>query len=61
MRDMFKPDPASTSFRKPTAEMNVASGCPRFVHHSVIQKAPYLVDDSIFLRVDVESTDMPVP
>ena len=31
MRDTFKPDPKSSSFQRPKTEMNVASGCPRFV------------------------------
>ena len=45
----FCPDPQSNSFQRPAQkEMNVASGCPMFIHKEQLMK-----DDCIFLRVIV--------
>lgn len=49
--DAFKPDPNSSSFRRPVAEMNIASGCPLFVSQSVLESASYTKDDTIFIKV----------
>ena len=49
--DAFKPDPNSSSFRRPTAEMNIASGCPLFVSQSVLETGSYIKDDTIFIKV----------
>lgn len=49
--DAFKPDPHSSSFRRPTAEMNIASGCPLFVAQSVLETGNYIKDDTIFIKV----------
>lgn len=55
LSDTFFPDPTSTSFHQPSSEMNVASGCPLFVRQSVLEAQPYLVRDSIFLRIVVDT------
>lgn len=55
--DAFKPDVNSTSFKRPTTEMNIASGCPLFLpldkllspHHG------YLRDDTIFVKIIVDT------
>lgn len=49
--DAFKPDPNSSSFRRPAAEMNIASGCPLFVSQSVLETGSYIKDDTIFIKV----------
>lgn len=49
--DAFKPDPNSSSFRRPQAEMNIASGCPLFVSQSVLETGSYIKDDTIFIKV----------
>lgn len=49
--DAFKPDPSSSSFRRPVAEMNIASGCPLFVSQSVLESGTYIKDDTIFIKV----------
>ncbi|KAH3813222.1 hypothetical protein DPMN_141674 [Dreissena polymorpha] len=41
LTDSFMPDVNSSSFRKPTTDMNVASGCPLFVAHSVLENPKY--------------------
>uniref|UniRef100_A0A3B5L5M7 TNF receptor-associated factor n=1 Tax=Xiphophorus couchianus TaxID=32473 RepID=A0A3B5L5M7_9TELE len=59
--DAFKPDPHSSSFRRPTAEMNIASGCPLFVAQSVLETGNYIKDDTIFIKVTVDTSDLPDP
>ena len=59
--DMFRPDSTSTSFRKPMSEMNVAAGCPKFAAHSVLEKPPYLIDNSLFLKIAVDTNDLKMP
>lgn len=49
--DAFKPDPNSSSFRRPVAEMNIASGCPLFVSQSLLETGSYIKDDTIFIKV----------
>ena len=60
LADSFKPDPNSSSFFKPTKEMNVASGCPTFVSQSVLEgnRSPYIKDDILFLKVMVDTSDL---
>ena len=51
----FRPDPFSSSFQKPTNEMNVASGCPKFAPLSILENPSFVKDDTIFIkcRIDV--------
>lgn len=58
--ETFKADPKSNSFKRPEGEMNIASGCPRFVAHNVLENAKntYIKDDTIFLKVVVDLTDL---
>ncbi|KAJ8308690.1 hypothetical protein KUTeg_013564 [Tegillarca granosa] len=60
LSDSFRPDPTSSSFKRPTTEMNIASGCPLFVSHAVLETRTYIVDDTLFIKVDV-STEGLVP
>ena len=52
--EKMSPEKSSASFQKPTKEMNVASGCPMFVHQSCLEQEGYLVDDTLFIEVCVE-------
>ena len=52
--DTFQPDPMSTSFRKPKSDMNVASGCPRFVSHTELERGGFIVDDTIFIKCMID-------
>ena len=61
MQDTFRPDPTSSSFRKPSGEMNVATGCPLFVAHSVVESRPYLVDDTIYIKIQIENNTTSLP
>ena len=51
--DSFLPDPMSSSFKKPKTDMNVASGCPRFVSISDVKSGGFVADDSIFIKAKV--------
>ncbi|XP_041070708.1 TNF receptor-associated factor 3 isoform X2 [Carcharodon carcharias] len=59
--DAFKPDPNSSSFKKPVGEMNIASGCPLFVAQTVLESGTYIKDDTIFIKVVVDTSDLPDP
>uniref|UniRef100_UPI00398F0CC8 TNF receptor-associated factor 3 isoform X2 n=1 Tax=Pristiophorus japonicus TaxID=55135 RepID=UPI00398F0CC8 len=59
--DAFKPDPNSSSFKQPVGEMNIASGCPLFVAQTVLESGPYIKDDTIFIKVVVDTSDLPDP
>ncbi|XP_052691035.1 TNF receptor-associated factor 3-like isoform X2 [Crassostrea angulata] len=52
--DSFRPDITSSSFKRPTSEMNVASGCPLFVSHSVLETPTFLQEDTIYIKVVVD-------
>ncbi|XP_015283098.1 PREDICTED: TNF receptor-associated factor 5 [Gekko japonicus] len=58
--ETFKAVPNSNSFKRPEGEMNIASGCPRFVAHTVLENAKnaYIKDDTFFLKVVVDLTDL---
>ena len=55
--DAFRPDPNSSSFKQPATEMNIASGCPLFAPIDLLQST-YLKDDTIFLKILVESSGL---
>ncbi|XP_070581852.1 TNF receptor-associated factor 2-like isoform X6 [Ptychodera flava] len=58
--DAFRPDPTSSSFRRPTQDMNIASGCPLFMPLSQLGslRNAYVKDDVAFLKVIVDKCDL---
>ncbi|XP_072017317.1 TNF receptor-associated factor 2-like [Amphiura filiformis] len=58
--DTFRPDPTSSSFKKPTSEMNIASGCPLFVALTLLENGnfAYVKDDCLFVKVIVDVSDL---
>eukprot|EP00731_Ephydatia_muelleri_P018236 Em0011g276a len=54
------PSPSVHS-RKPKTDMNVASGCPRFVSISDVKTGGFIADDTIFIKVKVDTTGMKLP
>ena len=50
----YQPDPMSSSFRKPKSDMNIASGCPRFVSHAELERGGFIVDDTIFIKCMID-------
>lgn len=59
--DTFQPDPMSSSFKKPKSDMNIASGCPRFISHDNLKSGGYIVDDTIFIKCVVDRSSMSHP
>ena len=59
--DTFQPDPMSTSFRKPRSDMNIASGCPRFVSHTDLKSGGYIVDDTVFIKCSIDTNTVKHP
>ncbi|XP_035665776.1 TNF receptor-associated factor 2-like [Branchiostoma floridae] len=58
--DAFRPDPTSSSFQRPTSDMNIASGCPLFVPLSQLDSSShgYVRDDTMFLKIIVDTSDL---
>ena len=56
--DAFRPDPQSSSFKRPTSDMNIASGCPTFISHQELRRGGYIRNDTLFIKVTVESSGM---
>jgi hypothetical protein len=59
--DTFQPDPMSSSFRKPKSDMNIASGCPRFVSHTELERGGFIVDDTIFIKSVIDTSSIRHP
>ena len=59
--DTFQPDPLSSSFRKPKSDMNIASGCPRFVSHTELERGGFIVDDTIFIKCMIDTSTIRHP
>ena len=60
LSDTFKPDPSSSSFQRPRSDMNVASGCPLFVSHNVLEAKDslYLQDDTLFIKIVIDTSGL---
>ena len=56
--DSFRPDPQSSSFQKPKNEMNVASGCPLFMPLAHLDTRSYVRDDTMFVKVTVDTSGL---
>ena len=58
--DAFRPDLSSSSFQKPIAEANIATGCPLFMPLSVLEgngghdSGIYVKDDTMFIKATVD-------
>ena len=51
--ESFAADPHSQSFLKPVGLMNIASGFPRFAKNSVLEDPRFVVNNSIYIKIDV--------
>ena len=51
----FNPKPESNSFQRPSSDMNVASGFPRFVLNSVFNNKDYVYDDVMYIKCTVDT------
>ena len=58
--DAFRPDPTSSSFKRPTTEMNIASGCPLLMPLTTLdtQNNAYVKDNTAFVKIIVNCEDL---
>ena len=56
--DTFRPEPHSSSFKRPTSDTNVASGCPTFVSQSELRQGGFIRDDTMFVKITVDMTGL---
>ena len=56
--DAFRPDPSSSSFQRPRRETNIASGCPMFCSLAELNNHAYVRDDTMFLKIIVDTSDI---
>ena len=54
--DVFQPDPLSSSFQRPKTDMNVASGCPRFISLTDLHHGGFIEEDTVFIKVKVDTS-----
>ena len=54
MIDAFQSDPQSSSFRRPTSDMNIASGSPLFMPLDNLNNRQYIKDDVMFIKIIVD-------
>ena len=55
IKQSFRADSESSSFKRPMSEMNTASGCPQFCPLSVLDNLAYLRDDTLYLKAVVHT------
>jgi len=56
--DAFRPEPHSSSFKRPTSDMNIASGCPQFISHAGLREGGYIQNDIMFIKVTVDMANL---
>ena len=56
--DCLRPDPQSSSFKRPTSDMNIASGCPTFISHKELRQGGYVQGDTIFVKIIVDISSL---
>ncbi|CAD5112528.1 DgyrCDS1739 [Dimorphilus gyrociliatus] len=61
--DTFRPDPNSKSFKKPTSDLNVASGCPQFIPIDLLENPSngYLKDNQLLIKVSIDTSGLKDP
>ncbi len=57
----FRPTDTSSSFHKPRGPFNTASGFPKFVSVDTLRDRNYVRDDSLFIKVKIDMSDMEAP
>ena len=53
--DSFFPNLASSSFSKPSGDMNVASGCPLFAQLEQVLEGGFVVEDTLYINISVKT------
>ena len=57
----FQPEPTSSSFWRPKADMNIASGCPKFAPLTVLNNPSYTRNDTMFSKCIIDGTGLEGP
>ena len=52
-QESFLPDKNSSSFKRPTKDMNIAAGCPMFIKRDALQN--FMVDDALYIETAISS------
>ena len=55
--ESFVSNPRSSSFQRPTNNMNVASGCPMFISIEKFLTGGFIVDNSAYIKTTVQEVD----
>ncbi len=53
--ESFIPDRNSSSFKRPTKDMNIAAGCPMFIKKEILPN--YIVDDALYIETKITPTN----
>jgi len=54
-QESFIPDRNSSSFKRPTKDMNIAAGCPMFIKKELLPN--YIVDDALYIETKITPTN----
>jgi TNF receptor-associated factor 2 len=54
MVETFHSDSQSSSFRRPTSDMNIASGSPLFIPLDSLDDCQYVKDDVMFIKIIID-------
>ncbi|XP_071501962.1 TNF receptor-associated factor 2-like [Diadema antillarum] len=57
----LRPDPTSSSFKRPTSERNIGAGCPLFVKILQVEDSNqgFLKDGTLYLKIISQTSDVP--
>ncbi|KAJ7372393.1 TNF receptor-associated factor 1 [Desmophyllum pertusum] len=58
VHEYFRPDPTSSSFQRPRRETNTRNGYPMFCSLAELNNHAYVRDDTMFLKIIVDTTDL---
>ena len=56
--DAFRPEPSSSSFKRPTSDMNIASGCPTFISQTELRQGGFIRNDTMFVKITVDMASL---
>ncbi|XP_071501963.1 uncharacterized protein [Diadema antillarum] len=58
--EAFRPDPTSSSFKRPTSDRNIGAGCPLFAKIQLVEdpNQGFLKDDTLHLKIISQTSDV---
>ena len=57
LQETFIPDKNSSSFKRPTKDMNIAAGCPMFIRKDKLPQ--FIVDDVLYIETMITAVESP--